>query len=608
MCGIVATVGHKNAPEFILEGLESLEYRGYDSAGLAILNSDSEIEVVKVVGHVANLKDKTNNQNLTGRIGLGHTRWATHGQVLTKNAHPHQDQNGDFFIVHNGIIENFQSLKDFLMNKGHRFSSDTDSEVIAHLLAYNYKKLKSVKSALIASLQSLRGAYALAVISKREPNKLWGAKLSGPLILGLAKDNSYYLASDSLALASVAQKIIPLEDFELVEITPKGQTIINLKTDQIVSRPTELMKLTKEDSQLGDFEDYMIKEIHHIPQAIGDAIRGRLNIDQNFITLGGLNSVVDQLQYIDRIIIVACGTSYFAGMVGEYLIEDIANMPVEVHLASEFRYRKQPLSRSSMVIFISQSGETADSIGALEVIAGSGMLKLGIVNVVGSTISRLTDAGIYCRAGLEKSVASTKAFMSQVTILTLIALYLSDNYKDYRLLSQQLVNLPSQLSQFLNQHQIKKIANKYYQASNFMFLGRNYNYPVALEGALKLKEISYIHAEALASGELKHGSLALIDKKMPSLVIALSGKTLDKNVSSIAEIKARKGKVIAIVDDAKSPIIDQVDDVIVIPKVIEPLQPLVSAIACHLFAYYMAKALDRPIDRPRNLAKSVTVE
>lgn len=607
MCGIVATLGNKQASQFIIEGLEALEYRGYDSAGLAVFNKE-KINCLKSVGSVDNLKTKLETQNFAGSLGVGHTRWATHGQVLTKNAHPHFDEKEQFYVVHNGIIENYDVLKEFLIAKGYKFNSSTDSEVIAQLLAYNYRKLKDVKQALIESLQALKGAYAVAVISEFEPDKLYGAKLSGPLILGIGDKQAYYLTSDRLALAEYSDQIIFLEDYDLIEISSNDYKITNLKSNQTIKRSPEMLSLSKAENDLAGFEDFMSKEIHYIPTAISNVILGRLNLDQELITLGGLNSVVNQLEYIDRIIIVACGTSYYAGMVGEYLLEEIASIPVEVQLASEFKHRQEPLSRSTALIFISQSGETADTIGAIEKIKDSGMLKIGIVNTVGSTISRLTDAGVYCRAGVEKSVASTKAFVSQVTVLTLIALYLSDNYSKYSAIMNQLTTLPQILTKFLDNHQIKALAKKYSKYDNFLFLGRGYNYPVALEGALKLKEISYIHAEALPTGEIKHGTLALIDKNFPCFIIALDDVTLEKTYSNIAEIKARHGKVIALVDNPKSKIIKLVDDVIVIDKLMPALQPLMSGMICHLFAYHVAKHLNRKVDRPRNLAKSVTVE
>ena len=606
MCGIVAALGSQSAAPFLLQGLHALEYRGYDSAGLAILNAKT-IECVKAVGQVDRLIKKVKAKKPKGRLGIGHTRWATHGRVLVKNTHPHCDDRRKFFVVHNGIIENFHILKEFLMAKGHKFSSDTDSEVVAQLMAYNFKQVGNVRQAIFLTLRSLKGAYALAIIHRDQPEKLWGAKLSGPLVLGIA-DQQFYLASDPLALADFSRRMIILEDNEVIEITPKGYTITDLNDERTVERPSELINLTNKEVELIGYPDFMSQEIASSPQAIENVTRGRLNTKLGIIKLGGLDIVADQLKHIERILIVACGTSYFAGLVGEYLFEDISQIPVEVQLASEFRYRSEPLSRSTAMIAISQSGETADTIAALQRISHSGMLKLGVVNVVGSSISRLTDAGIYCQAGVEKSVAATKSFVAQVIVLTMMALYFNRQSPLYDSISQGLEELPDQLRSFLKKNKVASIAQKYAKYDDFLFMGRRYAYPIALEGALKLKEISYIHAEGLAAGEIKHGTLALVDKNCPTLAIALSNDIYEKVVSNLAEIKARKGHVIAIVDNPRGEVAKLADDLIVVPKVIEALQPTIAGVACHLFAYYIAKSLKKPIDRPRNLAKSVTVE
>lgn len=606
MCGIVATLGLKPASPFILKGLQTLEYRGYDSAGMAILGSKG-VECIKTVGFVDRLDKKIGSKKPTGNLGIGHTRWATHGRVLVKNAHPHFDDHKQFFIAHNGIIENFNILKNFLINKGYKFSSDTDSEVIAQLLAYNFKISQDVRQALFLTLRSLKGAYALVVIHKDEPEKLWGAKLSGPLILGISQDQ-FYLASDPLALTNFSQRMIVLEDNEVIEITPQKYSIYNLKNEKTIQRSSELIDLADQESQLIGYPDFMSQEIAATPQVIERMIRGRLNVEKGIVKLGGLDIVADQLKHIERILIIACGTSYYAGLVGEYLFEEISQIPVEVQLASEFRYKTEPLSRSTAVIVISQSGETADTIAALQKIEKSGILKLGVVNVVGSTLSRLTDAGVYCQAGVEKSVASTKGFIAQVSVLLLMALYLQHDFANYKNLLQALADLPPKLHQLLKKNKIAQIAQKYSKYNNFLFLGRRYAYPVALEGALKLKELSYIHAEGLAGGEIKHGSLALIDKNCPTLAIALNNDIYGKMYSNLAEVKARKGQVIAIVDNPKSDIAKLADDIIVVPKTLEALQPLIAGVACHLFAYHVAKSLNRSIDKPRNLAKSVTVE
>ena len=606
MCGIVATLGIKQATPFLLKGLQTLEYRGYDSAGLAVLGPNG-LEHIKAVGHVSNLLTKTKAKKPAGRIGIGHTRWATHGRVLVKNAHPHCDDKRQFFVVHNGIIENFQILKQFLINKGHKFHSDTDSEVIAQLMAYNFKQVKDVRQALLLTLRSLKGAYALAVMCKGEPEKLWGAKLSGPLVLGIG-DGQFYLASDPLALAEFSERIVILEDNEIIEIDPEGYAIMQLDDESIIERASELIDFGHQEAKLVDYPDFMSQEIHEIPKVITEVTRGRLNLDLGLIKLGGLDSVAEQLKHVERILIIACGTSYYAGLIGEYLFEEISHIPVEVQLGSEFRYKTEPLSRSTAVIVISQSGETADTIAALQKIDQSGILKLGIVNVVGSTMSRLTDAGVYCQAGIERSVASTKSFIAQVTVLILMALYFNRHFEQYEALIHELADLPLKIEGFLAKNKIEALAPKYAKNNNFMFLGRRYAYPLALEGALKLKEISYIHAEGMAAGEIKHGPLALIDKKCPTFAIALSNDIYDKMASNLAEIKARGGQIVAVVDNPRGEIAKLADDLIVVPKTLEPLQPIIAGVACHLFAYQIAKNLGRPIDKPRNLAKSVTVE
>ena len=526
-----------------------MEYRGYDSAGLAVLGSNG-LEHIKTVGHVSNLIIKTKTKRPAGRLGIGHTRWATHGRVLVKNAHPHCDEKRQFFVVHNGIIENFQILKQFLIDKGYKFRSETDSEVIAQLMAYHFQQVQDVRQALLLTLRSLKGAYALAMIHKNEPEKLWGAKLSGPLVLGIG-DGQFYLASDPLALADFSERIVILEDNEVVEIEPHGYSIMHLDDESIIERPSELMELSNQEVKLTNYQDFMSQEIHEIPKVITEVTRGRLNLDLELIKLGGLDAVAEQLQHVERILIIACGTSYFAGLLGEYFFEEISHIPVEVQLASEFRYKIEPLSRSTAVIVISQSGETADTLAALQKIEQSGILKLGIVNVVGSTMSRLTDAGVYCQAGVERSVAATKSFIAQVVILLLMSLYFNQHFELYQPLIHELAALPAKIEGFLAKNKIEALAAKYAKNNNFLFLGRRYAYPIALEGALKLKEISYIHAEGMAAGEIKHGPIALIDKKCPTFAIALSNNIYDKTASNLAEIKARGGAVIAVVDNAK---------------------------------------------------------
>ena len=610
MCGIVACLRYQPAVDFLMAGLKEMEYRGYDSAGLAVLDDQGRPQVVKAVGDVDRLVAKVNQRTIKGQLGIGHTRWATHGRVSQQNAHPHTDDHQQFLLVHNGIIENYQSIKDFLIKAGHKFSSTTDSEVIAQLLAYNYRQQTDFRAALVATLKTLDGAYAVAIISPLLPGKLWAAKVSSPLLIGLdKKQRHFFIASDQLALADYATRMVVLADYEVAEIDSKGYKIFNLNRQTVIKRSPELLSLTPAGTKLVGFADFMSQEIAQSAQTVTNASLGRLKPDSRLVKLGGLDSVADRLKQIDRLIIVACGTSYYAGLVGERLFEAISDLPVEVHLASEFRYQQQPLSRQAALLAISQSGETADTLGALEKVIGSGMLRLGIVNVVGSSLARLTDAGIYCRAGVEKSVASTKAFIAQVTVLALMALYLSDQYPAYQKVLEALAKIPAQIDSLLAQQPtIAAIARKYCSVSSCLFLGRNYNYPVALEGALKLKEISYIHAEGLAAGEVKHGSLALVDDQFLGVVIAPENSVYQKTCSNLAEIKTRLGRTIVITDQTKGQASQLADDLIIIPKTVEPLQPLLTGVACHMLAYQMAKALGRPIDKPRNLAKSVTVE
>ena len=607
MCGIVACLEKKQALPFLLNGLKQLEYRGYDSAGLAIY-SQKEIRLLRAVGDASKLISKAKNNKPKGVLGIAHTRWATHGKVSLKNTHPHSDNKKQFFVVHNGIIENFQEIKDFLSERGTNFQSDTDTEVIPQLLAYNFAKVKDVRQALLTTLQTIQGAFAIAMICKHEPNKLWGAKLSSPLILGLGS-NGTYLASDTLALAGKAERFIALEDNEVVEITKDEYKLSDVKGKQRDLRTPELLHLEEQQSLVGEFPDLMSQEIASIPQVVENAIRGRLKVKQNLIKLGGLDLVRAQLNHIKRIIIIGCGSSYYAGLVAEYLLEEIADIPVEVQLASEFRYRHEPLSRSTAVIVISQSGETADTIGALQKVSDSGLLKLGIINVPGSTISRMVDAGVYCRAGRERSVAATKSFISQLICLSLIALYLKNDKSNNLQLLKALAKLPQQLEAVLNQRKlIDKIAKRYAKSKGMLVIGRRYTYPLSLEVALKLKEICYIHGQGLAAGEIKHGSMALIDKNCPTLAFVLSNQSFTKTCNNLAEIKARSGTIIAIVDKEHPDLKHLADEFIVIPKTIEAFQPVLAATAGYLFSYATAKALKRPIDKPRNLAKSVTVE
>lgn len=609
MCGIVGYIGTQNiGTEAVLHGLTALEYRGYDSAGIASFTSDG-IVAHKQVGRVKGLYEavfEKQEDNCT----IGHTRWATHGDPSLLNAHPHLNADETIAVVHNGIIENHNELRTFLKDQGYNFASGTDTEVVPHLIDYHRKHSRSMQKAIEKSLQELRGAYALLIMAKETPNTLYAARLSSPLVIGISKKGSF-IASDATAILPYAKDVIYLEDHELAMLSKDGSyEVVDFEKSHAVTRTTETLDYDLEQSQLGDFPHYMLKEMYEAPETIKNATAGRIRLETNTVKLGGLDNVVDQLRYIDRIVIVACGTSYYAGLIGEHLIEEIAGIPVEVQQASEFKYRNEPFSRSTALLAISQSGETADTIAALKKVEGYGVLRLGIVNAVGSSIARMTDAGVYCHAGPEQAVASTKAFMAQVSILTLIALHLSNgNSPLYKPIMEDLVALPEKAAAILaNTKDIKKMAKKYKDARDFLFIGRTYGYPCALEGALKLKEVSYIHAEAYAAGEMKHGPLAMIDKPFPTLAIATDSPILEKTLSAMQEITARKGPILAIATEGNTKVPKLTKDVLYIPKALEQTQPILVALVEQLFAYYIAVEKGYDVDRPRNLAKSVTVE
>ncbi len=608
MCGIVGYIGKRSAEPIVLAGLETLEYRGYDSAGIATIDRNKG-KVTKKVGRVQSLKDAVAKDASSSFLAIGHTRWATHGAPTILNAHPHTNSDQTIFVVHNGIIENYQEIKTKLQESGYKFVSETDTEVVPHLIDFYFKELKSFEKAFKAALHDLRGAYAIAAITTHEPEKLFAARLSSPLVIGVGK-KEYILASDATALMDHTKNVIYLDDYDVAVISNVKISIHNLKHGKQVDPKTELLDYDNEVAKLGNYDHFMLKEIFEAPATIRSAILGRAIPDQNLVKLGGLDNVVGQLKFIDRIVIVACGTSYYAGLVGEYLIEELAGIPVEVQHASEFKYRHEPFSRSTALLVISQSGETADTIAALKKVEDYGVLRLGIVNAVGSTIARMTDAGVYLHAGPEQAVASTKAFIAQVTVLALIALKLNDGKSAlYKPLLKELDKLPAKAQAILDQAEaIKKIAIKYKDYSDFLFIGRQYGYPCALEGALKLKEVSYIHAEGYASGEMKHGPLAMIDKNFPTFAIVTNSRLLEKSYSSIQEIRARSGPVVALATLGNSHIKKLVDDVIYIPDTLEQTQPILSAIVLQLFSYYIAVAKKLDVDRPRNLAKSVTVE
>jgi glutamine---fructose-6-phosphate transaminase (isomerizing) len=611
MCGIVAYIGTKPAPPVILNGLKALEYRGYDSAGIAVISKNHQATLLKEVGRVQALEQLVKNAPaITNSISaIGHTRWATHGSPTIANAHPHTNTDQTIFVIHNGIIENYQEIRKRLKDKGYTFVTETDTEVVPQLIDYYYRETQSFEAAFKAAIKDLTGAYAIVAITTYEPDKLFAAKLSSPLVLGIG-ENEMLIASDSSALLKHTNKIVYLEDYETVVAGQKIYHIENLKKEVLVTPKVELLNDDVAQASLGKFRHFMLKEIYEAPQTIQLATAGRVNAKRGKVKLGGLELVGDQLNRIERIVIVACGTSYYAGLVGEYLIEELAGIPVEVQIASEFRYRNEPFSRGTALLAISQSGETADTIAALKKVEDYGVLRLGIVNVVGSTVARMTDAGVYCHAGPEQAVASTKAFIAQVTILLQMALGLSrGKHKLYRPLLRELEALPVKAEAILAQAKtIEKLAQKYSHSQDFLFIGRRYGFPAALEGALKLKEVSYIHAEGYAAGETKHGPIALIDEKLPTLAIATDSDLLEKVYSGIAEIKARQGPILAIATEGNKAIKDLADDVIYIPDTYEQTAPILEVIPMQLFAYYMALHKGYDVDKPRNLAKSVTVE
>ena len=608
MCGIVGYIGKKPGMDVVLSGLEALEYRGYDSAGIALIDGGQN-KVVKQSGRVSGLIQSVSGQHLDSSLVIGHTRWATHGSPTMVNAHPQTSNDQSISVVHNGIIENFDELRQKLQAEGYNFVSETDTEVVPNLIDYYSKQLPSFEAAFEAALGDIRGAYAIAAITSSQPDTLYAARLSSPLVIGVGK-GEHILASDPMAIMEHTKKVIYLNDYDVAVIKGDKAVIHNLKDDKRPAPKAELLDYDNGQALLGDFPNFMLKEIFEAPGTIRSATLGRSLPDKNLVKLGGLESVLGQLKYIDRIVIVACGTSYYAGLVGEYLIEELADIPVEVQSASEFKYRDEPFSRSTALLAISQSGETADTIAALKKVENYGVLRLGIVNAVGSTIARMTDAGVYCHAGPEKAVASTKAFIAQVTVLAQIALHLSNGSTTrFKPMIEELNALPAKAQAVLDQaDDIKKIAEKYADYSDILFIGRNYAFPMALEGALKLKEISYMHAEGYAAGEMKHGPLAMIDKDFPTFAIATDSPLLEKTYSNIQEIRARKGPVVAIATDGNDDIKKFCDDVIYIPKTLLETQPILQAIAVQLFAYYIAMARGYDVDHPRNLAKSVTVE
>ena len=613
MCGIVGYIGKNNALPILLDGLKRLEYRGYDSAGVAVKTADGVFSV-KAVGKIVELEKKIGITPLVpplegGQLGIAHTRWATHGQPTEDNAHPHTDCQKKIWLAHNGIIENYQELKSKLEAKGHKFISQTDTEALAHLLEDLYDG--NLTSTLIKALKIIKGAYGLVLYHADEPDKLLAARCGSPLVLGLADDETI-IASDVSAIIRYTKQVIYLDDNEVAEINGGGLKIYNLKNEEVAKR-TDVIDWNVAESEKGGFPHFMLKEIFEQPASITNSLRGRIVLEEGKAKLGGLEEVERRLREINKIVIVACGTAKHAGLVGEYMFEEYAGVPTEVDYASEFRYRKPVLDNKTLVIAISQSGETADTLAAVREVKEKGALTLGIVNVVGSTIARETDAGVYNHIGPEISVASTKAFTSQAAILALMAVMLGRQRQLSLVMGQRIVRelaeLPDKITEILKSSEaIKTIAEKYYQFKHFAYLGRKYNQPVALEGALKLKEISYIHAEGFPSGEMKHGAIALIDENFPALVIIPADSVYEKNYSNLQEIKARGGQIIAVATPGDERIKQAADEVIYIPKTLEMLTPILASIPLQLFAYHMAVLNGRDVDKPRNLAKSVTVE
>ena len=613
MCGIVAYLGQQNAYEIIIKGLQRLEYRGYDSAGIA-LHQKGDIHVFKQKGKVKDLQDFIADKNTSSSLGIGHTRWATHGLPNNTNAHPHQSGNKQISLVHNGIIENYAILKQELEQRGHHFLSETDTEVLVHLIEDIQEKSKlSLFEAVRVALSEVVGAYAIVVIDKSNPDQLIAARKSSPLVIGIGEDE-YFLASDATPIVEYTKNVIYLDDDEIALIDlNKGLTLKTI-SNEIKTPYVQELEMQLEALEKGGYEHFMLKEIYEQPQSILDSMRGRINITKSLVGLGGIKNYEEKLLNANRLIFVACGTSWHAGLVGEYLFEEIARIPVEVEYASEFRYRNPIINENDVVIAISQSGETADTLAAIKIAKERKATIIGICNVVGSSISRETDCGSYTHAGPEIGVASTKAFTAQVTILTLMAMMIGKrkgtiNAEKFNRLVVEMNSIPEKLKTVLKQDKlIEKIANIYHQSTNALYLGRGINFPLALEGALKLKEISYIHAEGYPAAEMKHGPIALIDEEMPVFVIATKDSSYEKIVSNIQEVKARKGKIIAIVSEGDTEVKKIADHYIEIPKCDELLVPLLATVPLQLLSYHIAVMRGCNVDQPRNLAKSVTVE
>ena len=610
MCGIVGYVGNKNCVPILIQGLKRLEYRGYDSAGIGIIHKDEPI-VIKTKGKVSLLEERVSELVLESEIGIGHTRWATHGIPNEQNAHPHTNANKTLFIIHNGIIENFQVLKNNLITLGYKFESDTDTEVLAHLIDSFLSKGISLSKSVQMTLNEVNGTYGLAVMYAKEPDKIIAARKGSPLIIGIGKDENF-IASDVSAILAYTKNVIYLEDGEFAEIY-KDRYMVKSIFDKEIEKEIHEINMSIDEIDKGGYPHFMLKEIMEQPESTRNSMRGRLLIEEGSAKLGGLNDIIDRLVNSKRILISACGTSWHAALVGEYMLEQYARIPVEVEYASEFRYRNPILSGEDSIFFISQSGETADTLAALKEAKSRGALALGICNVVGSTIARESMSGVYIHAGPEIGVASTKAFTAQLVVLALITLLISKRKglkpSEGKKIADALDEIPSKIAQILRLNdEIEQVAEEFKDSPNFLYLGRGYNFPAALEGALKLKEISYIHAEGYPAAEMKHGPIALIDENMPVVFIAPKDSTYEKILSNIQEVRARGGRIIAITDEGNGEIDKLVDHTIKIPRTIEMLTPILTSVPLQLLAYHIAvkKALD--VDQPRNLAKSVTVE
>jgi len=610
MCGIVGYVGHRECLPILIEGLKRLEYRGYDSAGVAV-HKDGQLQVVKAAGKIRQLEARLQQQPVTGRFGMGHTRWATHGEPNDVNAHPHTDEAKTVALVHNGIIENFATLKAALIAEGHAFTTDTDTEVLAHLIEKYLKRGLKLERAVGAALRDVEGTYGIVVMCSSEPGVMVGARNGSPMVLGIA-DGEYYLASDVAAIVEHTRQVIYLDDGEMGVLTPDG-----FHTATIAHKPVEkeVHDVDWDLSQIekGGYDHFMLKEIMEQPDAVRNATRGRLLLSEGLARLGGLNLSAEQLRDVRRIIILGCGTSWHAGLIGEYMLEEFARIPVEVEYASEFRYRNPIIDEGTLVLVISQSGETIDTLAAMREARRRGAKALGIVNVVGSTIARESDGGVYIHAGPEIGVASTKAFTSQVTVLALLTLLMGRHRglsRDYGIeIARELSALPRRIEEALSEREaVRRIAELYGKHDNFIYLGRGFHFPVALEGALKLKEISYIHAEGYPAAEMKHGPIALIDENMPVVFICTRDSAYEKVMSNMMEVRARKGRIIAVATEGDTEIQSRADHVLYVPATIPMLQPILSVIPLQLLAYDIAVARGCDVDQPRNLAKSVTVE